>query len=117
MTPRQSLFDFLAQVRRNPFEITPQVDPRRYLPRSFEPELPFLLKLYSFPKYRQMVGPSWMHWHEYYEMIVPLRGAGCFQIGDQLVDFAPGDLLVVDNLKLHGMSKLSGPHESLVILF
>ena len=39
------------------------------------------------------------------------------QVGDQTAAFAPGDLLVVDNLKLHGVSKLSWPHRSLVIFF
>lgn len=76
-----------------------------------------LLKFYSFPKYRRMVGDQWMHWHEYFELIVPVCGTGQFQVGDQTVAFTPGDLLVVDNLKLHGVSQLSGPHQSLVIFF
>ncbi|EDY22355.1 transcriptional regulator, AraC family [Chthoniobacter flavus Ellin428] len=111
------LFEFLAQQRCQPFEIAPQVDARRRLARQFDPELPMLLKFYSFPKYRRMVGDEWMHWHEYFELIVPVCGTGRFQVGDQTSAFAPGDLLVVDNLKLHGVSQLSGPHHSLVIFF
>ena len=58
-----------------------------------------------------------MHWHEYFEIILPVEGTGRFQVGGQVAQFHPGDLLVVDNLKLHGVSALSGPHRSLVILF
>jgi len=93
------------------------VDARRHLARTFRPELPLILKLYSFPQYRRMVGEPWMHWHEYYELVLPIRGTGKFRIGDQIAEFEPGDLLVVDNLKLHGVAELSGPHRSLVILF
>jgi len=113
----EPLFGFLAQQRCQPFEIAPQLDSRRHLARQFDPELPMLLKFYSFPKYRRMVGDQWMHWHEYFELIVPVCGTGRFQVGDQTAAFAPGDLLVVDNLKLHGVSQLSGPHQSLVIFF
>jgi AraC-like DNA-binding protein len=93
------------------------VDARRHLARLFRPEMPLLLKLYAFPEYKRMVGAPWMHWHEYFELILPVRGGGTFQVGDQMVHFEPGDLLVVDNLKLHGVAELSGPHRSLVILF
>ena len=93
------------------------MDARRHLARTFRPELPLLLKLFAFPEYKRMVGAPWMHWHEYFELILPVRGAGIFQVGDQMAHFERGDLLVVDNLKLHGVAELSGPHRSLVILF
>ncbi len=111
------LLDFLARQPCESFSITPAVDARRHLARTFAPELPLLLKLYSFPQYRHMIGEQWMHWHEYFELIVPVRGEGQFQVGAQVAHFRPGDLLVVDNLKLHGVAQLSGSHRSLVILF
>lgn len=107
----------LAGMKAVPFEIHPVVDDRRYLKRDFDPDLPLMTKLYSFPKYRGMVGENWMHWHEYLEMILPVDGAGRFSMGGWEVDFAPGDLLIVDTLRLHGVSRLSGPHRSLVVLF
>lgn len=58
-----------------------------------------------------------MHWHEYFEMIVPIEGTGQFRVGSEVARFQPGDLLVVDNLKLHGVAQLSGSHRSLVIFF
>ncbi len=113
----QPLFDFLASQPSEAFAISPAVDARRHLARTFAPELPLILKQYAFPTYRRMVGDQWMHWHEYLELIVPVSGAGLFQVGAQTAAFHPGDLLVVDNLKLHGVAQLSGPHRSLVILF
>ncbi len=107
----------LAAVKPEPFEIHPLIDDRRYLRREFDPDLPLKTKLYSFPKYHGMVGENWMHWHDYHEMILPVDGAGRFSMGGWEVDFAPGDLLIVDTLRLHGVSKLSGPHRSLVVLF
>lgn len=107
----------LAAAAPQPFEIHPLIDDRRYLRRNFDPDLPLLTKLYSFPTYQGMVGENWMHWHDYHEMILPVDGAGRFSMGSWDVDFAPGDLLIVDTLRLHGVSRLSGPHRSLVILF
>lgn len=98
-------------------EIHPLIDDRRYLRREFDPDLPLITKLYSFPKYRGMVGENWMHWHDYHEMILPIDGVGRFKMGKWEIDFCPGDLLVVDTLRLHGVSQLSGPHRSLVVLF
>lgn len=117
MNPLRRLLDFLTHQPCESFSIAPALDARRHLARTFAPELPLLMKLYSFPQYRRMLGDGWMHWHEYFEMIVPVRGEGEFQVGAQVARFRPGDLLVVDNLKLHGVSQLSGPHRSLVILF
>jgi len=117
LTSFRPLFDFLATQPSEPFAISPAVDARRHLARTFPPELPLLLKQYVFPTYRRMVGDQWMHWHEYLELIVPVAGEGRFQMGAQTASFKPGDLLVVDNLKLHGVAQLSGPHRSLVILF
>jgi AraC-like DNA-binding protein len=113
----RSFLDFLSKQPVEEFVINPVVDARRHLARTFSPELPLQLKVFSFPQYRRMVGAPWMHWHEYFELIVPVRGTGKFRVGDQVVPFRPGDLLVVDNLKLHGVAELSGPHRSLVILF
>jgi AraC-like DNA-binding protein len=111
------LLDFLSVQPCEDFVIAPAVDARRHLARTFRPELPLQLKLFAFPQYRRMVGEPWMHWHEYFEIVVPIRGTGNFRVGDQVAHFQPGDLLVVDNLKLHGVAELSGPHRSLVILF
>ena len=112
-----SPLETLGALAPCPFEIRPEIDRRRYLRREFNPDLPLQTKVYSFPTYRSMVGENWMHWHDYYEMILPVTGSGRFAVGGDEVAFAPGDLLIVDTLRLHGVSHLSGPHRSLVVVF
>ena len=49
-----------------------------------------------------------MNWHERLEIFVPLSGEGQFRMGDRIIDFAADDVLVVDNLKLHGLREFRG---------
>ncbi|MEM9015462.1 MAG: AraC family transcriptional regulator [Verrucomicrobiota bacterium] len=93
------------------------VDPARRLRREFPPGFPALVRLFSFPNADEMVGDRWLNWHEHFELILPLEGAGLFRNGTQQVAFDPGDLLIVDHNKLHGMVSLDGDHRSLVIHF
>ena len=93
------------------------VDPSKRLKRDFHPDFPALIRLFSFPDPASMVGERWLNWHDHYELILPLEGAGIFRTGTQQVNFEPGDLLVVDHDKLHGMVSLEGDHRSLVIHF
>lgn len=66
---------------------------------------PFAAKLYSFPPGHDRYP---LNWHERLEIFVPVAGSGQFRMGERLVDFAPGDVLVVDNLKLHGLASFQG---------
>jgi AraC-like DNA-binding protein len=49
-----------------------------------------------------------MNWHERLEIFVPVSGIGEFRMGDRLISFSAGDVLVVDNLKLHGLADFRG---------
>lgn len=93
------------------------VDPNRRLRREFPPGFPILISLLSFPDAARMVGKRWLNWHEHFELILPLEGSGVFRNGTQHISFVPGDLLIVDHDKLHGMLSLEGDHRSLVIHF
>src|ERR1039458_8811742 len=53
--------------------------------------------------------PSNFNWHERLEILVPVAGCGSFRMGERVLDFAPGDIVVVDNLKLHGVVSYRGP--------
>jgi AraC-like DNA-binding protein len=92
-------------------------DQRRFLPREFSADLPLRLEHMTFPAYEPPLQRWWLHWHDYYEIIIPLEGAGLFQIGDVDAPFAPGQILLVDTLKLHGGAEVTRSHRSLVILF
>lgn len=60
--------------------------------------------------------------HSQDELYVIVRGSGAFELEDQHVEFAPGDILIVPAGKLHRFSKFSddfaawvlfwGPHQA-----
>jgi AraC-like DNA-binding protein len=117
MNSPQQLLEYLRALSFEPLTIPRVVDSKRRLVRDFDPSFPLIVRCYSFPAYREMLGANWLNWHEHLEMILPVTGSGRFQLGDQIMEFAPGDLLLVDNQKMHGMMDLSGDHKSLVIFF
>jgi AraC-like DNA-binding protein len=116
MRPRQ-LLDFLGTFQYEPLAIHRIVDSKKRLAQTFDPDFPLLMRFYSFPTYKEMLGDNWLNWHEHLELILPVAGPGSFRSGEQTIDFTPGDLLLIDNLKLHGMLDLKGEHRSLVIYF
>jgi AraC family transcriptional activator of pobA len=87
------------------FVIDHLVDARGRFRLDLDPQFPFAIKLYRFTP---SSSPYPMNWHERLEIFVPLSGDGQFRMGDRVVDFAEDDVLVVDNLKLHGLSSFRG---------
>jgi AraC-like DNA-binding protein len=117
MNPSPPLLEYLHSLNFEPLAISRVVDSKRRLARDFDSGFPLIVRCYSFPSYREMLGANWLNWHEHLEMILPITGSGRFRLGEQVMDFSPGDLLLVDNQKMHGMQDLSGDHKSLVIFF
>jgi AraC-like DNA-binding protein/mannose-6-phosphate isomerase-like protein (cupin superfamily) len=113
----RDLLAYLAELRHEPFAPEGRIDGRRYLARDFSTELPLTLVLQEYPQYRQMVGENWMHWHDYYELFVALSGAGEFRVGNDRFAFRSGDVVLVDPLKIHGVTRMEASHTALVILF
>jgi AraC-like DNA-binding protein len=112
-----ALCAFLRQQAFTPFSLTGRIDDRRYLPRTFPAGLPLLVTLQEYPHYRQMVGESWMHWHDYYEVWMSTGGHGEYRCGNHAFAFGPGDVVVVDPLKLHGVLRMERNHAPLVVFF
>jgi AraC-like DNA-binding protein len=97
--------------------VSKRIDGRRYLSREFPADLPVLLSLQVYPGYKQMIGENWMHWHDYYEFWIAQGGSGTFRSGNHRFPFAPGDVVLVDPLKLHGVLRMDPAHAPLVIFF
>lgn len=116
-TATRELLSYLSQQRPEVFDITGRVDDRRYLGREFPSELPLILSLQQYPAYKHMVGENWLHWHDYFECFVALSGQGDFCAGNDRFLFKPGDVVVVDPLKIHGVMRMQASHSALVILF
>ena len=116
-TATQELISFLAQQRSEEFVLTGRVDDRRYLGRQFPGEMPLILSLQRYPAYQHMVGENWLHWHDYFEFFLALSSQGDFCAGNDRFLFEPGDVVVVDPLKIHGVMRMEASHSALVILF
>lgn len=114
---KRELLAFLRSQEREPFSVSRRLDSRRRLDRNFPADLPLILSLQSYPGYRQMVGENWMHWHDYYECWVATEGCGEYRCGHHQFPFGPGDLVVVDPLKIHGVLRMEKSHTPLVIFF
>ncbi len=111
------LLAFLATQKPEVFDLSGRIDSRRYLGRRFPEPLPLIMSLQQYPGYRRMVGENWMHWHDYYEFFVALSGRGDFRSGNDRFLFDPGDVVLVDPLKIHGVMRMDAAHTALVMLF
>lgn len=91
------------------------IDPTGRFDPPMDAEFPFFVKAYHFPDGSNPCPPNW---HERLEIYVPVEGEGQFRIGERLVDFEAGDLLVVDNKRLHRTERIRGRRRrALVISF
>jgi AraC-like DNA-binding protein/mannose-6-phosphate isomerase-like protein (cupin superfamily) len=53
-----------------------------------------------------------LNWHERLEIFAVVSGGGRFQMGQRILDYSAGDVLVVDNNRLHGLKSVSGDRPS-----
>jgi AraC-like DNA-binding protein len=89
------------------------VDRSRRYQLQLDPEFPFTVQLLS---YDDVSGATSLHWHERLEIFVPTTGTGEFRMGTDLIPFSAGDLLVVDNLRVHGLTRFTGEKRTAVVI-
>lgn len=107
------LLDAVRDLEFVNFRIDHLVDERRRYQLDLDPRFPLLVKLYSFSSFSNALR---FNWHERLELFVSVAGRGRFRLGDRVVDFEAGDLIVVDNLKLHGLVDCHGPQRKGVVI-
>jgi AraC-like DNA-binding protein/mannose-6-phosphate isomerase-like protein (cupin superfamily) len=118
MSPhKRELLHYLTALPQEVFSLSRRLDARRYLARDFPKPLPLVISVQSYPSYRRMVGENWMHWHDYYELWVASGGGGEYCVGTQTFSFAPGDVVLVDPLKMHGVVRMEKTHAPMVVFF
>jgi AraC-like DNA-binding protein len=106
--PRQALADLRSACRGLVFrqhDIARQLDERGRYELPLDREFPFHIALYHLRS--GAFTPVW-NWHERLEVTMPLDGQLRMRMGGQTVTIGPGDLLVVDNLKLHNYEDFPG---------
>ncbi len=113
---RKAFAALLAVCRRlkfEPHDIARQLDARGHYELSLDKEFPFNVRLFHFsPKHYT---PIW-NWHERLELTMPLDGPLHMRMGDLRVELAAGDLLVVDNLKLHNVEEFPGLNTRAIVM-
>lgn len=113
----KKLLKAASRLPLEPMFLSRATDDRKRLRRKFDPAFPFEMHAYCFPDYTANLDQRWLNSHDYLELIIPTSGSGRFCMGDHTMEFNPGDLLVVENMKLHGVIESVGEHRSLVVFF
>lgn len=96
-----------------PFDLIFRVDGERRYPLELDPHFPLAIHAFEFPVIETGVPLSW---HERLELFCPVAGAGEFRIGESVVPFWAGDILVVDNLRLHAIRKFHGKQRRAIVV-
>jgi AraC family transcriptional activator of pobA len=76
-------------------------------------DFPMVIKPFSFSARKQ---DRPLTWHEYLELFIPLEGRCRLQIGHNIVELAAGDLLVMDNMKLHAVRDFTRPRGRAIVV-
>ncbi len=105
---------FAAGLQFEPYAIDHLVDSLLHHHLPLDPEFPFFIKALNYQSFRSG-GP--MTWHNRLELFCPISGAGRFQMGERMIDFKSGDVLVVDNLKLHGAFDFNPPDSRGIVIY
>jgi AraC-like DNA-binding protein len=88
-----------------PQDIARQLDKRGHYELQLDKEFPFHVSLFQISsRYHTPIA----NWHERLEVCLPLDGPARMRMAEQTVNLEPGDLLVVDNLKLHNLEDFPG---------
>ena len=92
-------------IQFEPFQITDMVDQKGRYHVELDPAFPMVIKAYVFdPRERKYP----LNWHERLEIFAVVSGGGQFQMGERVLDYSAGDVLVIDNNRLHGLKSVHG---------
>lgn len=88
-----------------PHDIARQLDSRGHYDLQLKQEFPFHVTLFhvSSRHYTPIA-----NWHERLELVIPLDAPARMRMGEETVPLEPGDVLVVNNLKLHNLEDFPG---------
>ena len=103
--PWDALLAACARLPFVPHDIAEQLDAGGRYEMPLDDEFPFAISLFH---YRTDLHTRGSTWHERLELFVPVEGRTLFRMGESEFDLGPGDLLVVDNLKLHHVVDFDG---------
>jgi two-component system response regulator YesN len=105
------LYRVAEQLIFQPHRIS--VDPTGRYDEPLDREFPFFIRLFHFHQRDFTPAPSW---HERLELFVPLDGPLCMRMASHEAGLGPGDILIVDNLKLHMVADTPGLNTRVIVI-
>jgi AraC-like DNA-binding protein len=108
-----ALLKVCRSLEFEPHDIASQLDDRGRYEVTFEREFPLHIKLFHYTSKHHTRGATW---HERLELFTPLDGPARFRMGSQDVVLERGDVLVVDNLKLHHVVDFPGFNTRVIVI-
>src|SRR6478736_42423 len=94
-------------------DIARQLDQRARYDLAIDKEFPFHITLFQFKSGQYT--PTW-NWHERLELTIALDGPLRMGMGDTTVEMDAGDLIIVDNLKLHNVQDFPGFKTRVIVM-
>lgn len=113
MSARKNLLAVVDRLRFESHDIGGQLDATGHYAIHFSREFPLAVRLFHYKAGQFTRGVTW---HEQLELFCPIDGPVDVQMGSQLVQLKPGDLLVMDNLKLHHVIDRPGLNARVVVV-
>ena len=107
------LLNTVAGLRFERHDIAAQLDVRGHYAVKLDEDFPLLIKLFRYSSKHYTRGATW---HDRLELFMPLDGPARFRMGEQEVELQRGDLLLVDNLKLHHVVDFPGLDTGVVVI-
>ena len=89
------------------------VDPTGRYNEPMDRSFPFFIRLFHFHHRDFTSAPSW---HERLELFVPLDGPLRMRMGNKAADLEAGDILIVDNLKLHMVADMATLNTRVIVI-
>jgi AraC-like DNA-binding protein len=99
------LLETVNRFEFEPFHIDHLLDAQSRYRMDLDPQFPLSVKLFEFPETTTKIP---LNWHERLEIFIPVEGTLIFRMGENTVDLEAGDILIVDNLKLHRPEQFCG---------
>ena len=109
----EELLEVCRKLKFEPHDIASQLDSQGNYKVELDREFPFLIKLFHYTSRKHT---RRLTRHERLELFTPLDGTACMLIGDQEVHVARGEMLVVDNMKLHRIVDFPGFNTRVVVI-
>jgi AraC-like DNA-binding protein/mannose-6-phosphate isomerase-like protein (cupin superfamily) len=106
-----ALYEVAKNLKFEPHRIS--MDPTGRYNEPMDRNFPFFIRLFHFHHRDFTSAPSW---HERLELFIPLDGPLRMRMGNRVAELGAGEILIVDNLKLHMVADTPAPDTRVIVV-